>query len=387
MKFERLLAYDGHETIKVNEVHLYSKYKPLDNVIKWIDKEFDSRAEAYILIGLGLGYHLNYLLEKTKKEIYVLYFSEDELNLVEVSSYKAYTNVYFVKSLPNHILHGSTQILLPTAWVQIMRDDTKIHGILDTIKRNQISYRKFGNKMELNALENLRNYIPNTYPTSVNKVACLISSGPSLNKTLPWLKNKLDIDIFVVGSALKTLLNKNIQPYATVITDAQDYTKIQLEGTNYQGNLYYLLTSNFKAVNLHAGEKYLMCQEGHELAERVAEEFNLPKLPTGGSVATTTFSLIEYLGYKKLVLFGQDLGFEGQSTHAEGSTSGKNVTTNLRVKANDGTMINTQPNLQVYHRWFNEACQQTSMQVYNTAQKGAAITNVPLITEEQFKGL
>ena len=81
------------------------------------------------------------------------------------------------------------------------------------------------------------------------------------------------------------------------------------------------------------------------------------------------------------------MGFEKSTTHAIGSTSGKSVTTNLRVKANDGTWVNTQPNLQVYHRWFNDACQQTSMQVYNTAQKGAAITNVPLITEEQFKGL
>lgn len=61
------------------------------------------------------------------------------------------------------------------------------------------------------------------------------------------------------------------------------------------------------------------------MAEKFAEKHEQPLFSTGGSVATTTFSLIEWLGYEELYLFGQDLCFLAKQTHAENSISNREV--------------------------------------------------------------
>lgn len=391
MKWKIDVAKNGDNTLILNDVFIYSKYKPKEDAARWIKAEAKSEYTNYLLIGLGLGYHLEALIaQEPNKPIIVYYFDEKEYEffvkhhrkLLQKKRISIVNNLKYLKNDSN------LQVLIPKVWVNAIGQQHPLYSWLDTIKINQQSYKRFEMLMKDNAERNVINVIAKSYPKRKNHTACLVSSGKSINETLSWLEEMQgSVDIYVVGSILKLMLNSNIQPMATVVTDPQYNTIEQLSGANYKGILYYLLTANAETVLKFHGDKYVLCQEGYMLSEEFAKNHKLPLLSTGGSVATTAFSLIEFLGYENLVLFGQDLGFEGQNTHAEGSTSGKSVITNLRVKANDGTMINTQPNLQVYHRWFNEACQQTSMQVYNTAPKGAAITNVPLITEEQFKGL
>lgn len=391
MKWRIDVAKDGDNTLILNDVFIYSKYKPKEDAARWIQSEVKSKYTNYLLIGLGLGYHLEALItQEPNKPITVYCFDQEEYEFfVKYNRKLLYQKqISIVNNLNDLKNDDDLQVLIPKVWINAIGEHHPLYIWLDTIKINQQSYKRFETLMKNNAESNVINATTKSYPKRKNDTACLVSSGKSINKTLAWLeKMQGNVDIYVVGSILKLMLQSNIQPMAAVVTDPQSNTIEQLNDTNYKGILYYLLTANAETVLEFNGDKYVLCQKGYMLSEEFAGKHSLPLLSTGGSVATTAFSLIEYLGYRNLVLFGQDLGFEGQSTHAEGSTSGKSVITNLRVKANDGTMINTQPNLQVYHRWFNEACQQTSMQVYNTAQKGAAITNVPLITEEQFKGL
>lgn len=75
MQLEKIIiekAKDGNYTCKIlndngGYTYIYSKYKPLENIK--IDN-IDAR-KNHILLGLGLGYELNLLLEKTDKDIYV----------------------------------------------------------------------------------------------------------------------------------------------------------------------------------------------------------------------------------------------------------------------------------------------------------------------------
>lgn len=386
MQFSLENAKNGEKTLVLNGIALYSKYKPFADATQWVTKEFNEKATHYLVVGLGLGYHVEALATLTNKPIYVYYFSAQEKQIYLATNPIMLENIFLVNHLADIEVTAGLQLLVSNAWLKAIGESHPLYAVLDTIKRTQLSYKKFGFLMKVNADSNQNSEFSKEYPIPNYKTACLIAPGPSLNATIHWLKSKKEIDVYVVGSALKLALKHDVPITGVIISDAQDVVKNQLT-TEYTGPLFYLLTANTKAVMSHVGKKYLLCQVGYEQAENLAEKQGLPLFRTGGSVSTTAFSLIEYLGYENLILFGQDMGFEKSTTHAIGSTSGKSVTTNLRVKANDGTWINTQPNLQVYHRWFNDACQQTSMQVYNTAQKGAAITNVPLITEEQFKGL
>ncbi|MBI6865216.1 motility associated factor glycosyltransferase family protein [Lysinibacillus fusiformis] len=385
MKWYIQEARNGELTLLLNGVAIYSKYRPYDDAMRWVVKEFNQEVTHYLVIGLGLGYHAKALAELTNKPIYVYYFEQEELALFQQNGCQLASNIKLVNSLEEVANTIDLQLLLSNAWLKAIGKNNTLYDVLDTIKRNQISYKKFAPLMYRNAEKNKELYEHKTYPKRTNNTACLVASGPSLNDTVQWLVEAENVDIYVVGSALKLVLAKGIQPKAVVITDAQPNIVGQLDGTDYRGLLFYLLTANAEAVALHQGKKYMLCQQGYDVAEEQAEKYSLPKLATGGSVATTTFSLLECLGYQNIVLFGQDLGFTGEYTHAAGSTSGKGVGDSLiQVQANDRSNIKTQPNLQVYLRWFNEHCPKANANVYNTARQGAKINGTQFITKEQF---
>lgn len=385
MNWQLQQAKNGELTLLLNDVAIYSKYRPYDDAVRWVLNEFDEEATHYLIIGLGLGYHAQALAELTTKPIYVYYFDQREFDIFRQNGSQLALNINLINSLEMVENTSELQIMLANVWLKAIGERNALYSTLDTIKRNQISYKKFAPLMHINAEKNIALYEHKPYPKRSSNTACLVSSGPSLNETIEWLVEAKNVDIYVVGSALKLVLAKGIHPKAVIITDAQQNIVKQLENTDYKGMLFYLLTANAEAVNLHQGEKYMLCQQGYETAEELAEKYSLPKVATGGSVATTTFSLLELLGYQNIVLFGQDLGFSGERTHAEGSTSGKVVMNSLiKIQANDGSVIKTQPNLYVYLRWFNEHCPTAKANIYNTARKGAKINGTQFITKESF---
>lgn len=388
MKWEIITARNGEKSLTLNGKLIYSKYRPREEAWKWVENEIDSSAENYLLIGLGLGYHLEKLADLVHdKDIYVYYFEEIEKQFIHCN----YHNVRIVSALEDVGLSENTQIMIPNVWIKAIGEENPLYPFLEDIKINQVSFKKSKEMMANNFLENIKLEDFDWYPKSFNKTACLISSGPSLNETIHWIKEaREDIDIFVVGSALKMVLEHNINPYAVIISDPKLNIKRQLENVDYNGPLFYLSTANHDTVTLHKGKRYILFQKGYTDAETFASNINFPHLETGGSVATIAFSLIEYLGYENLILFGQDLAFKDNATHAQQSTSGRTITLNDNYKtviSNSKIPVKSSTNLMTYLRWFNKKMEQTRMKVYNTALYGAKLNKTPYINEQQFHKL
>lgn len=384
-------AKNGEATLQLNDIAIYSKYRPSDDALRWINSEVDSLADSYLLIGLGLGHHLRALSAMAEnKLITIYYFEQQEYELFKEHNKDEWwqqSNIQITNDLVGFNLHESVQVLIPNVWLKAIGEQHLLYDSLNTIKINQLSYKYFAPQMAKNFEINSKLNNFSSYPIGRGNLACLVASGPSLNETIYWLKKMYEqVDIFVVGSALKKLLSMDIIPKAVVISDSQDNIVEQLLDTNFTGNLFYLSTANYKAVAMHKGPRYILCQQGYKNAEILAKRVDLPLLETGGSVATTAFSLIEKLGYESVVLFGQDLGYTGQETHTSDSTSGRIIQQRScqQLKSNDGSMINTLPNLKIYLHWFEQKMKDTSLKVYNTATKGAKIAGVPLIIEQQF---
>lgn len=391
MKWSVEEAKNGESTLLLNGIQIYSKYRPIEDAHKFIRAEYDSSAENYVLIGLGLGYHLKSLLNfVSEKKIIVYYFSEIEMQIFKKhnpDNWWKKLNVQIVKKINYIDISSNSQVILPNVWLKAIGQNHPLFSILEVIKINQISYKIFAHLLKDNFCKN-KALNDDTIQSKVQKkVACLVAAGPSLNETVHWLKKKQQhVDIYVVGAALKTLLAHSIKPKATVLSDAGELTMQQFENTNFQGELYYLSTANHQSVLMHNGPRFILYQRGYRLAEKEANGKLI--IETGGSVGTTTFNLLEQLGYKKIILFGQDLGFNDQYTHAEYSTSNKQVTSNefLRtIQANDGSTIYTSPSLQTFKFWYDQKMQSTKVKVFNTASKGAKIANVPFINEQQFQ--
>lgn len=380
MKWEKSIGKNGEATLSVNGIQLYSRYRPKEDAYAWINAHFDDSKETYLLIGLGLGYHAEHLLQLAKgKAVYVYYFDEYEKQLCPLK--EAVNQI-------EQIDFTNCQILVPSVWLKAM----KAHPIipyLEDIKIHQMTYKKSAHLMEQNVLENIRDYHVKPYPTYDGKIACLVASGPSLMDTISYLKEvQQDVDIFVVGSALKIVLEAGITPTAVCVTDCKRSIYKQIVETGYEGDLLFLSTANPEAVKAFKGNKYMLCQYGYEAAEQYGKTIGYPLLQTGGSVSTVLFSYIENRQYEQLVLFGQDFAFPNNYTHALTSTSGRIVTQDLNVKdvvANDGTIVHTTPNLQTYARWFERMLATTNMKVYTTSHKGYKINGLPFINEKQLK--
>lgn len=393
MKWEVTVSKNGENTLLLNGIQIYSQYRPGEGATKFILSEYEPNAGSYLLIGLGLGYHLKALLDCVyEKEIFIYYFSESELQLFKkynVTNWWEKKNVHLVNKIDTSALDNDLQIILPNVWLKAIGQEHPLFTILEVVKMHQISYKRNKELLSENFNKNIMLNDFTIQPQKQTNIACLVAAGPSLNETVYWLKKlQNDIDIYVVSAALKTLLAHDVYPKAAVISDANEITVQHFEKTGFTGQLYYLSTASHQSVLHHKGPRFILYQKGYELAEQQAK--NVPLIEAGGSVGTVTFSLLERLGYKKIVLFGQDLGFYGQHTHADFSSSNMVVTNESSVReeqANDGSIIYTRPMFQVFKHWYNQKMTKTKVQVYNTATKGAKIKNVPLIDEQQFQYL
>lgn len=380
MNWQLLTAKNGEQTLLLNDVQLYSRYRPREDAWKWIDAEFDDTKSNYLLIGLGLGYHAERLIALAgDKPVNVYYFDQYEYNLAPIEQ--------AVETI-DHINFEDCQILIPNMWLKAL-DKHPVLPFLEDIKINQLTYKQSARIMEYNFKANLEFWSKQThYPSYMKKIACLVASGPSLNETVEWLKEiKQYTHVFVVGSALKMLLMHGIQPDAVIISDAKANIVHQLKDTNYTGDLYFLSTANEQAVKQHKGAAYIMYQQGYLPAENAAVQYEMPLLETGGSVSTIAISLLEQLGFQSIILFGQDMGFEGNQTHAQFSTSGRQIqcATNIRnVQANDGTIIYTTPNLHVYARWIEKKAARMTTKLYTTSSKGIALKEVEFINKSRL---
>lgn len=396
MIFEKIEARDGNNTLKVNNILLYSKYRPIKEVDKFIESEFDNNAKGYLLIGLGLGYHLHSLAKLVggRKPIIVYAVDNKEIELYKSEPFQMELpdSVIITTDIKKISVHKDYQIIIPHVWLQVMEKKHALYSLLMDIKVKQMSYKRFSPLMEKNFQENIHQHFfrLRNFKDSLKqkKVSCLISSGPSLNVTKAWLKAaKGKAYLLCVGSALKVLLKEGSVPDGVIISDCQPTIFEQLNDSGYAGDLFFLSTADFNTVKSHAGNKYILLQKGYDLAEQYAKKISYPLVETGGSVATTGFSLLEYLGFENVILFGQDLSLTGNQTHAKNSTSGREILKEeelIEIESNVGGSIKTLPNLNSYLKWFNDKCKISECYVYNTAEQGAKIEGVPLINEKQF---
>lgn len=379
-------AKNGQKILKLNDTHIYSQYNPLKAVETYMETEIRTDTTNYILIGVGLGYHLDYLVEKLPNStIQYLFLDCKEEELYKQYNSKQYIHLSNVQALENDAISNKAHIILPQTYVRAIEkgDTPELYHFLQDIKIRQVSYKKRENQLLENFKHNTNYFKPLNKPCiNIKRSAALVSAGPSLDETVSFLKIKsCNLDIYCVGSALRVLLKNGIVPKAVIITDSLDGIINQIP-LDFTGDLYFLSTANYKAVQQHIGKKQILFQEGFELAEEFANRYQQPLFSTGGSVATTTFSLIEWLGYKELYLFGQDLSFPSQQTHAKNSTSNREVGAYqklIEIISNDGTKVHTTPNLITYKRWFDKAFQKSDIRIYNTAAKGAKLFNTTFI--------
>ena len=251
-------------------------------------------------------------------------------------------------------------------------DIYKASGEVVVLDRN--TYIKFADEFIENMLKNFPNmieqYTINELKEQFSKVditdvpAIVVSAGPSLDKNIEDIKLAVGkAFVIVVDTALKPVLKRGIVPDITITVDPhKPLTVIDLElATGIP--IVACNDGNYRLIEKMKNKIFYFCQPGsyiYDIYKRYAG-VEVSALDTGGSVANNAFSLARYLGFKTIILVGQDLAFAGEQSHAS-STYGENVnkksvtrrTGEMFVDGIDGKPVATVKNMEMYLRWFEK---------------------------------
>lgn len=256
--------------------------------------------------------------------------------------------------------------------------------------------------------------------------AVLVSAGPSLRKNLPWLvENRNKLFVLSCDTSLKVLIKAGILADGVVTLDAQTNSFFHFMGENLERiPLFADLVSSptllrepiFKSVIHSVTAKYQVDAEGSlvrevtaggELATEVLGDVG--DIQSGGSVATTAFDMLRFMGFSEVYFLGQDLAYSGREIHSTGThhnekwltlVSRKNSLERINeviirkretrmVPSTSGSTVLTDYVLDLYRHWFEESAKSVSnLKLYNINQDGARIEGIPeLPTNEGTKQL
>ncbi|EPO0095137.1 motility associated factor glycosyltransferase family protein [Campylobacter upsaliensis] len=173
--------------------------------------------------------------------------------------------------------------------------------------------------------------------------AIVISAGPSLSKQLPLLKKvQENAVLFCADGALNIVLEQGIEPDYILNTDISDFAKAFLHKipakslliNGYSTHPKTLESLKGKNLSVVLGTKDGVCQYNF------FKDFGFIEL--GGNVSHFAYALALKLGFKNIIMLGQDLSldFNGNS-HAKGYALGENFETQMdleyfKVKAYKG---------------------------------------------------
>lgn len=208
------------------------------------------------------------------------------------------------------------------------------------------------------------------------KICYVIAAGPSLDHNMQELKRISDEGVIVAtGTVLRKMLACGIRPDYVIITDAGAGTYRQIEGVQDCGvPLLFMASAYHKIIADYQAEKYVILQDGFASSEQFAKEHGYGVTETGGSVATTATSLGVRLGCTKIVFCGLDLAYTGGKAHAGNTDDTRDVTNTAVewVKDIHGQKVLTAHNLNSYRKWIERYIAKHSEIEFIDATEGGA---------------
>lgn len=308
---------------------------------------FESEIELFILalsvvdlseeLYSGKIYLVDICEPKMELQLSILFDQKDMFEWLNL--YEMFINCNFYKLYYQDVILKTDQICMDNIFVVIRNFDPSGH--LTTI-----CYKQF-----LQNIPNLLQNIPFQRLLNDRKAkfdtAVVVSAGPSLYKQLTLLKQyQENVVIFCADGALNMLDNEGIVADYVLNLDIED---LAIKFFDYSKSLDYSKTIAVLAVNTHPNiidcltNRLPYCIALRD--EYLYEQFHLDDfgyIDTGTHVSHFSYTLALALGFKNIIMIGQDLAFDEKgNSHSKGFSYGeqfneeKNIPT-LKVRSYEG---------------------------------------------------
>ncbi|WP_412852682.1 6-hydroxymethylpterin diphosphokinase MptE-like protein [Ectothiorhodospira shaposhnikovii] len=408
----------GLPTLKAQDTqgayYLHSLYDPVREAKGLVDKELSKEGlEVVVVLGAGLGYHLEAVLDKVEKDVSVVVVEPDPAALRLAMHHRDLTRIlesdsviWVVDARPQVAVERVVQALDAVtirAWAALLSPPLSrrymafakpfvlvLGSSLNTLRLNLNTQIKAADLFMGNAFRNLP-YLAGS-PGVLHlrdawkeRPVLVIAAGPSLNQHLDLLKSHQDrILMIAVGQAWRTLRGAGIEPHFVATVDPFDANLAHFEGMVSRGARLLADAGTHPGVVAGFNGPRVFCYARYSvdiLISRICGFRGV--LQSGGSVANTAFSFAWNLGASPVILVGQDLAFTGGVTHAAGNayrTKLEDIEESCRrhwreVPGYYGDTVTTNAQMDVYRHWFERVIvsQGTSMRVINATEGGARI--------------
>lgn len=224
--------------------------------------------------------------------------------------------------------------------------------------------------------------------------AILVAAGPSLDKNVEELKRaKGKAFIIAVDSAIRVLVKHDIMPDMTVTIDPRKANHYLYQDERIR-KIPVLLSFNVvtSTVMTHQGKRFYFYVD-YPVANQIWEKYgkHYIRIETAGSVANDAFSFIYHVGFKNIILIGQDLAYTGNKIHSQDSyeTNVRNNDANKRkevyvIKDIYGNDVKTDYAMDIYRRWFeNQLILHKELEVIDATEGGARIEGTEVMTLQE----
>ena len=329
---------------------LHSKYNPKQEAAQFIDSIYSDESSNYILIGLGLGYHLNDLHKRVSSQDRIIIFEKNP-TLVRL----AFSQNNFSEALSNpgvsiHInpdpskieqilyedrtnlaIHGYTPIDLKPL-VNLERDYYKLINL--AIKQAHQKFKLDINTQAAYSQKFYKNIFNNglAITKSPGIVATkdifpsipiiIVSAGPSLDKNIGLIKSvREQILVITVATALRPLLRNGIKPDFVISIDPNEDTIKSFDIKAIPEDLWLIYDPCIPPeICSLFNKRKIMMDSKIELAKWITDHSEKKgTLGNISSVAHAAYYLAQHMGCAPIILVGQDLSFEGHRMHCTDS--------------------------------------------------------------------
>ncbi|MFJ8257654.1 motility associated factor glycosyltransferase family protein [Peribacillus asahii] len=352
------LSRKGVPTLKINmdgKTHyIHSKYDPQMEAERLITGINDLNEYNHVLlIGIGLGYHLEELLKKYPDMKFSIY----EPNIEVLYQFLSYQNIskqlgrnlkgIFTGTEENDIRHSvqhihqansKTFIYTLPVYKKVYEEQEVIvmQAMKDVLKGKQSYFAtnvSFQKRWTINSIKNFSTVLktPNIlYDVDTaffqGKPAIIVAAGPSLSsefENLKYIKENGLAYIFSVGSAINALIEYGIYPDAACTYDPTELNQFVIQKIKDQNiseiPLIFGSSVGFETLSDYPGKMLHMITSQDTISPRLLDTSqNIDIVFDAPSIAVVTFQLLSQLGCNPIILAGQDLGYQNNQKYAVG---------------------------------------------------------------------
>lgn len=407
---ESISARDGEKALVITYrgsiYRLNSIYRPLEEAKRWSEQfTFHNINTVVSMFGIGNGMFARAILNRMEdNHILILYepsydifshtlrnydLSDILLNdrvviVVEgVNDFDFHWTVQGVINITN--IKSQVQCVYPN-YDMLFEESYKI--FLTEIKNSMTTSKveinttiKLSEKYIENLFKNLIYLINSSTVSELKKTlptdlpAIVVAAGPSLKENIEELKKaKGKAVIFACDRVLDFLLDSGVEPDFVITIDPMKLREHFSLRNDVSIPLICTIVANNEILRNHIGQK-IFCTS-NAFADEIYNLVNkkATNVTISGSVAIVAYSTCVDLGFKRIILVGQDLAYSGDVSHADGTVDKQESRKIVMLEGIDGNMIKSRYDWKEFViRYQDLITFNPDVEVIDAKQRGARI--------------